>query len=79
VLAYLNSNSRIEEYDESIYPPLESVPKRFAILRRNEWAIMESDIIVSYVIRSWGGAAKALEYAKRKGKRIIPYADSKCE
>lgn len=49
VLPYLNSSILTDSYDETIYPPLESVPKKFAILRRNEWMVQESDIVVAYV------------------------------
>ena len=38
-LPYLNSTMLTEGYDETVYPPLESVPKRFAISRRNEWMV----------------------------------------
>lgn len=71
VLPYLNSSMPTEGYDETVYPPLESVPKRFAISRRNEWMVQECDTIVAYVTHGWGGAAKTLEYARRKKKRII--------
>lgn len=40
VLPYLNSSMPTDGYDETVYPPLESVPKRFAISRRNEWMIL---------------------------------------
>ena len=73
VLPYLNSSMPTEGYDETVYPPLESVPKRFAISRRNEWMVQECDTIVAYVTHRWGGAAKTLEYAQRKKKRIISY------
>lgn len=75
VLPYLNSNIITDGYDETIYPPLESVPKKFAILRRNEWMVQESDIVVAYVNHGWGGAAKTLQYARRKRKRIILYGE----
>jgi uncharacterized phage-like protein YoqJ len=58
-------------YDEIIYPPLENVPLRFAISRRNEWMVDNSDIIIAYIMHNWGGAAKTLEYAKRHKKNII--------
>ena len=56
-------------------PPLESVPPRFAIRKRNEWMVNQADLIVSYVRRSFGGAAGALDFALRKKKRIIHLAD----
>lgn len=75
VLPYLNSSMPTDGYDETIYPSLESIPKRFAILRRNEWMIRESDTVVAYVTHSWGGAAKTLEYACRRKKQIILYCN----
>lgn len=76
VLPYLQNNMDIDGYDETVYPPLESVPKRFAISKRNEWMVQQSDILVAYVIHSWGGASKMLEYARRKKKRITTYGKS---
>lgn len=73
VLPYLNSSMNTTGYDETLYPPLESVPKRFAILRRNEWMVQECDAVVAYVTHGWGGAAKTLECAQRKKKRLICY------
>ena len=73
VLPYLNSSVPTEGYDETVYPPLEFVPKRFAISRRNEWMVQECDMVIAYVTHGWGGAAKTLEYARRKKKRIVSY------
>ena len=61
-------------YDSAIYPPLENVPLKFAIVKRNEWIIDESDIIIAYVNHTHGGAYKALEYARRKKKFIVNLA-----
>lgn len=36
VLAYLDREIDVTSYDESTYPPLEDVPRRYAIVRRNE-------------------------------------------
>lgn len=77
VLPYLNSSMVVEGYDETVYPPLESVPRRFAISRRNEWMVQECDVVIAYVTHGWGGAAKTLEYARRKKKRIISYLNRK--
>ena len=73
VLPYLNSSILTDGYDETVYPPLESVPKRFAISRRNERMVCESDAVVAYVIRGFGGAAKTLDFARRKKKQIIQF------
>lgn len=73
VLAYLDRDIDTSYYDESTYPPLERVPRRYAILRRNEWMVSASDVVVSGVTHSWGGAAKTLEFAQRKNKVILQY------
>ena len=62
-------------YDDVIFPPLENVPRKFAILKRNEWMVDEADLVIAFVTYSWGGAAKTLEYAKRKKKTIINLAE----
>ncbi len=49
VLAYLNRDVDASRYDTITYPPLESVPSRFAILKRNEWMVSVSDVVVSGV------------------------------
>ena len=61
-------------YDSIIYPPLENVPLRFAIIKRNEWMINEADLVIAYVKYTHGGAYKTLEYARRKKKSIINLA-----
>ncbi len=73
VLAYLNRDAETSRYDSTTYPPLEGVPYRFAISRRNEWMVSASDIVVSGVTHDWGGAAKTLDFAKRKNKVIFQY------
>lgn len=75
VLPYLNREFNGDLYDDTTYPPLEKVPPRFAISRRNEWMVDHADVVVSYVIYEWGGAATTLRYAKRKKKRIISAAE----
>ena len=55
-----------EYYDDVIFPPLENTPYRLAIIKRNEWMINSANLVISYVKHSWGGAAKTLEYAKKK-------------
>jgi len=73
VLAYLSRNVDTSQYDRTTYPPLEKVPPRFAILKRNEWMVSASDVVVSGVTYGWGGAAKTLDFARRKKKVIFQY------
>ena len=73
VLAYLNRDADLSRYDSTTYPPLENVPPRYAIVRRNEWMVQESDVVISGVTHGWGGAAKTLDFAKRKQKIIFQF------
>ena len=74
VLPYLDRKTAAEEYDHTIYPPLENVPKRFAILKRNRWMVDKADVIVAYVIHEWGGAAATLRYAESRGKPVVRFS-----
>ena len=73
VLAYMPDEHIFELYGEdTIYPEgLETVPKRFAISKRNDWLIAHSCVVVCYVYRTWGGAAKFREKAIKKGLKVI--------
>ena len=75
VLAYLNTGRDTSGYDITVYPPLETVPRRFAISHRNRWMVESADVVVAYVLHDWGGAAKTLRYAKQKKKQIVSYRD----
>ncbi len=77
VLPYLNREFDAAAYDSTTYPPLEKVPPRFAIAKRNQWMVSESDVVISGVIHSWGGAAKTLDFARNKGKIILQYPRQK--
>ena len=78
IFAYLNN--KIDKYtkeyicknfDETIYPPLEKVPLRFAISKRNKWIVDNSEYIIFYINHSFGGAYKFYEYAQKKNKTYI--------
>ena len=75
VLAYLNTGRNTSGYDSTVYPPLETVPRRFAISHRNRWMVESADVVVAYVLHDWGGAATTLRCAKQKKKQIISYRD----
>lgn len=74
VTPYLNKwlKSREEnlnkEYDEIVYPGIETVPLKFAISKRNEWMIKNVDYVLLYVTIDFGGAYNALKYAKAHKK-----------
>ena len=71
ILPYLDRKADASLYDSTIYPPLENVPKRYAISRRNKWMVEQADMVIACVEHDWGGASKTLEYAVKKGFRII--------
>lgn len=73
VLPYLDRKADASLYDSTLYPPLETVPRRLAIVRRNEYMVSRSDVVVAYVLYSWGGAAATLRYAEKQQKQIIRY------
>ena len=73
---YLDRSMDLDAYDGSIYPPLEKVPRRYAISRRNRWMVDQADVVAAYVIHEWGGAATTLRYAEAKKKVIIRFGDS---
>lgn len=66
--------SMLRIFDGTVYPDIEKAPQRFAIVKRNEWMVKNSDILIAYVKHSWGGAAKTLEYAQKKKTKIINIA-----
>lgn len=76
VVPYINRSFDNELYDYSEYPPLESTPKRFAILKRNEYMVNRSDIVIAYISHKWGGAAKTFDYELRKKKKMINLAEN---
>ena len=73
VIPYMEQKFELSKYDGTIYPDLENVPKKYAIVHRNRYMVNEADVIIAYVLHNWGGTAKTLEYAQKKNKRIILY------
>lgn len=73
VLAYLpRQEYPLCDADHTLLPEgIETVPPRFAIEYRNKWMIDHSDIVITYVHRSFGGAAKFKELAEKKNKVVI--------
>ena len=73
----LNRNKQYyqENYD-SILIPSETAGLYYkgAIRAGNRWMVDRSDYVVSYVLRRFGGAYDAVEYARRKGKVILDIA-----
>ena len=75
-LSYQRNHLKFQQhrYDEIIYPPLESIPTKFAIVHRNRWMIEKADILICAVKRKQGNAYKLYQYAKRLEKPIFNLA-----
>ena len=66
-------------YDKIVYPELEHVPQKFAIVKRNEWMIKKADHVFCYVERHRGGAYQTLLYAHKHKKRFTNLYQGKFE
>ncbi len=77
VLAYLpTKKSEYDDLTNTILPEsIETVPKRFAISYRNKWMIEQSDVVVTYVTHSFGGAAQFKALAQKQGKTVIELSE----
>ena len=73
VLAYLpTENRQWEDMTDTMFPEgLETVPPRFAIEWRNRYLIDSADVCLCYINRSFGGAGKFAQLAKKRGLGII--------
>ena len=74
VLPYPVANIKYyEDYYDSVFIPQEvgkSHPKG-AILKRNQWMINNSEMLIAYVRRNEGGAAKCLKMAQKSKIKIV--------
>ncbi len=56
-----------KDYNEILMADMpENTPKKYQIIKCNQYMVDESDFLIAYVNYSWGGAIKTLEYALRK-------------
>ena len=77
VLAYIpTKKSEYDVFTNTILPEgIETIPKRFAISYRNKWMVEQSDVVVTYVTHSFGGAAQFKAMAERQGKTVIELSE----
>ncbi len=64
----------LEKFDYILYPQLEKIPPRYAIIHRNRWIVEQADILISYISHSFGGAYKMFQYAKKRNIEIYNIA-----
>ncbi len=76
VLPYEHKDQKyfLDYYDEVLYPLARDVHFKSAIIKRNEWMVDNSELLVAYVNQYYGGAYATLQYAKKKNKTIINLA-----
>lgn len=59
-------------YDDVIIPPeIIGAHYKAAIKERNRWIIDNSDVVLVYFVRDYGGAFDAMKYALKKKKYVI--------
>jgi hypothetical protein len=64
-----------DDYSDTMLPEgIESVHPHYAISWRNDWMIKQSEYVITYITRTWGGAARYAQKAKRQGKNITNIA-----
>lgn len=73
VLAYMpGKQSEYDDYSDTMLPEgIETVHPRYAISWRNNWMLRQSEYVVTYITRTWGGAAQYAAKAKRLKKNVI--------
>ena len=72
VLSKINEKAINNAQSSTIFPEgLELVPPKFAISKRNEWLIKNSNIAVVYVTNKHSNCYKWVEKALSRGLRII--------
>jgi len=73
VLAYLPyKKDNYTDYSKTIFPDeIAKTPKKFAIIKRNQWMIENADIVIFYVKNHFSNAYQFLEYAQKTKKIII--------
>ena len=60
------------QYDDIIIPEeLAGVHYKSAIMKRNQWMADQSQYLIAYVHRDFGGAYQAMTYARKHGLNVI--------
>lgn len=65
------------DFDGTYYPEgMETVPKRYAIVRANKQMVNSSDWLIAYVCHPGSNARNLLEYARRREKKGLIHIDN---
>ncbi|MBQ9994201.1 MAG: hypothetical protein IJP17_05760, partial [Clostridia bacterium] len=71
LLSYHPNEKKVElpfGFDGTFYPPIESVPRRYAIVRANQYMVKLSDSIICYA-NHFGNTRNLLDFAKRQADK----------
>lgn len=71
VLAYIPKPNDNDTADSILPEGLESVPPRYAIVKRNEWMLNRCDYVIAHVTHISIGSYKFVKQAEKKGKTVI--------
>ena len=72
VLSTINETAIGAKQKYTVFPEgLENALPKFAISKRNDWMINNSQIVITYVRHNFSNSHKWLEKAKKKGLRVI--------
>ena len=75
VISRINEKLIFSDQKHSMYPDgLEKVPPRFAIVKRNDWMILHSDVAIVYVSHSFTNSFNLMQKATKRGLKIINIA-----
>ncbi len=70
--AYIPQKAECEDYSDTIYfDELNFKPHKVRIIERNKIMLKKSDIVVTYVTRTVGGAFDFKTLAEKSGKTVI--------
>ena len=67
----LNRKPKIQSDNFEYLDELDLCKRKVRIIKRNQWVIDNSDILIFYVNSPYGGAYQSYLYAKKKKKQMI--------
>ena len=67
----LQRNGKIKSDGFEYLDELDRCKRKARIIKRNQWVVDNSDILIFYVNSPYGGAYQSYLYAKKKNKQII--------
>ena len=77
VLSTINETAIGTKQKYTLFPEgLENALPKFAISKRNDWMINNSQIVITYVRHNFSNSPKWLEKAKKKGLGVINLGDA---